>query len=169
MSPDASTPTTIDQFFNRFKDTLIQTWKETGFGHVEIDSERIKHDKIQVILRGSTHYRYVISDKDVEQWASKWRTHFVGWLTDNSFRHRLKELIEFLLSKIFSDSHRGFSTIISGEIRLMFLPILAFSAVFVLLVAEILFPKAEEKKTPEQELKDAITKYVSQAVKTPQD
>ncbi len=70
MSPDASTPTTIDEFFNRFKDTLIQTWKETGFGHVEIDSERIKHDKIQVIIRGSTHYRYVISDKDVEQWIS---------------------------------------------------------------------------------------------------
>lgn len=71
MSPDASTTTTIDEFFNRFKDTLLQTsWKETGFGHIEIDSERIKHDKIQVILRGSTHYRYVISDKDVEKWTS---------------------------------------------------------------------------------------------------
>lgn len=71
MSPDTLTPTTIDELFNRLKNHLLQTWKETDFGYLEITSERIKSDKIQVILRGSTYYHYVISDKDVEQWISR--------------------------------------------------------------------------------------------------
>lgn len=71
MSPDTSTLTTIDELFNRLKDYLLQTWKETDFSHLEITSERIKSDKIQVIFRGSTDSRYVISDNDVEQWISR--------------------------------------------------------------------------------------------------
>lgn len=50
----------------------------------------------------------------------------------------------------------------------MFLPILAFATLLVLLVNEVLFPE-EEKKTPEQELKDAIMKYVSKALKDAKD
>lgn len=49
----------------------------------------------------------------------------------------------------------------------MFLPILAFATLLVLLVTEVLFPK--EEKTPEQELKDAITKYVSKALEDAKD
>lgn len=71
MSPDASTLTAIDQFFERCQATLLQSWKETGFGHIEIDSERISPSKIRVILRGSTHYRYVFTDADVAEWSSR--------------------------------------------------------------------------------------------------
>ena len=71
MSPDASTLTAIDEFFERCKTTLLQTWKETGFGHIEIDSERVNPTKIRVILRGSTHYRYVFTDAEVEEWNSR--------------------------------------------------------------------------------------------------
>jgi len=70
MSSQPNAPN-INDFFKRFESILLQTWKETGFGHLEIDSERIKQDKIQVILRGSTHYRYVISDEEVGKWLSK--------------------------------------------------------------------------------------------------
>ena len=41
MPPDASTLTAIDEFFERCKTTLLETWKERGFGHIEIDSERV--------------------------------------------------------------------------------------------------------------------------------
>ncbi|MFW6296366.1 MAG: hypothetical protein ACOC04_04165 [Halothece sp.] len=56
--------------FQRCKHILLETWKETGFGHIEIESERISKDKIRVILRGSTHYRFVITQDEVEQWTS---------------------------------------------------------------------------------------------------
>jgi hypothetical protein len=51
----------------------------------------------------------------------------------------------------------------------MFLPIIVFSALLVLLVTEVLFPEKEEQKTPEQELKDAITKYIAQALDASKD
>lgn len=51
----------------------------------------------------------------------------------------------------------------------MFLPILAFSVVLLLFTTEILSSNSEEKQTPEQELKEAIAKYVSQTVKTPKE
>ena len=70
MSSQPNVPN-INDFFQRFESILLQTWKETGFGHLEIDSERIRQDKIQVIIRGSTHYRYVVSDEEVGKWPSQ--------------------------------------------------------------------------------------------------
>lgn len=61
----------MTELFGRIEEILLQTWQETGFGHLEVDSERIKNDKIRVTIRGSTHYRYVISDEEVEQWLDK--------------------------------------------------------------------------------------------------
>ncbi|NER53049.1 MAG: hypothetical protein F6J92_41730 [Symploca sp. SIO1A3] len=70
MSLPSDSPN-IDAFFKHFENILLQTWKETGFGHLEIDSERIRQDKIQVIIRGSTHYRYVVSNDEVGKWLSQ--------------------------------------------------------------------------------------------------
>ncbi|MEA5517091.1 hypothetical protein [Nodularia sp. UHCC 0506] len=70
MSLASSDPNSIDEFFKRFESVLLQTWQDTGYGHLEIDSERINQDKIRVILRGSTHYRYVISDEDLKNRTS---------------------------------------------------------------------------------------------------
>lgn len=58
----------VDELFQSLEKILFQTWQETGFGHVEIDSERINQNKIRVIIRGSTHYRFVISNEDLEKW-----------------------------------------------------------------------------------------------------
>jgi hypothetical protein len=43
---------------------LLQTWSDTGFGQLEIESERINGHR--VILRHGTHYRYVLTEADVQ-------------------------------------------------------------------------------------------------------
>ena len=45
----------------RIQDLLMQTWSETGFGSLVVDSERINGDKIRVIVRGGVFYRYIIA------------------------------------------------------------------------------------------------------------
>ena len=65
--------TQIDQLLNQVRKILLETWSETGFGHLEIDSERIKQNKVAVILKGSTFYRYVIHQEDVEQASDRKR------------------------------------------------------------------------------------------------
>jgi hypothetical protein len=60
----------INDFYQNLERILSHTWEETGFGHIEIDCERIKQDKISITLRGSTHYRYVFSVEDLEKWLS---------------------------------------------------------------------------------------------------
>lgn len=66
--PDASEP--INQLLEQVRHILLQTWTETGFGHIEIDSERIRQDKVAVTVKGSTFYRYVIRQTDIEQCAT---------------------------------------------------------------------------------------------------
>lgn len=63
----------INQVFGKIEDILYETWKETGFGKVTIESERREHGKgkIQVTVKGSTFYRYHISEEDVREWNSK--------------------------------------------------------------------------------------------------
>jgi hypothetical protein len=52
----------------RLEATLLEIWRETGFGQVTIASERISNHKIRVIFRGSTFYRYVIYTPDFDRW-----------------------------------------------------------------------------------------------------
>lgn len=49
----------------------MQTWQETGHGCLTIESEKISPKKIQVIIRGSTYYRYVISPEGINKWVLK--------------------------------------------------------------------------------------------------
>ncbi len=56
----------INKMLRRIESTLLQAWKETGFGHLEINLERNKQNKIAVTLKCSTSYRYVISDDEVD-------------------------------------------------------------------------------------------------------
>ncbi|EHC08719.1 hypothetical protein [Fischerella thermalis] len=60
----------VDKLLVQLLVILIGSWQETGFGRIEIQSEKIKHDRIAVTILGSTHYRYVISDEDLKKW---WR------------------------------------------------------------------------------------------------
>ncbi|HAG79804.1 MAG TPA: hypothetical protein DCL61_01255 [Cyanobacteria bacterium UBA12227] len=62
-----STTGSIDDFFQRFEKIMLQAWSETGFGHIEVNSERFREDKIRVIIRGSTSYCYVITNEEVEK------------------------------------------------------------------------------------------------------
>lgn len=63
----------INQVFDKIEDILCETWEETGFGKVTIESERAERGKgkIQVTVKGSTFYRYHISDEDIREWNSK--------------------------------------------------------------------------------------------------
>lgn len=70
MSPLHNSTDPIEELFNRAASILLETWKETGFGHLEIDSERTKQNKIGVTIKGSTYYRFVFSEDDVERWIS---------------------------------------------------------------------------------------------------
>lgn len=65
MSDQDNSCNCINKMLSRIESTLLQAWKETGFGHLEINSERIQPNKIAVTLKGSTSYRYVISDDEV--------------------------------------------------------------------------------------------------------
>jgi len=61
-------PTQVDEVFARIQDLLLETWQETGFGCLSIESDRPKNGKIRIIIKGGTHYRYVITDEEVRQW-----------------------------------------------------------------------------------------------------
>ena len=58
----------IDKLLIQLLVILFESWRETGFGHLEIESQRIRHDRIAVTILGATHYRYVFNDEDVERW-----------------------------------------------------------------------------------------------------
>ncbi|MEG3899436.1 MULTISPECIES: hypothetical protein [unclassified Microcoleus] len=63
----------INKVLNRIEDILYETWTETGFGQVTIESEKAEKGKgkIHVTVKGSTFYRYHISEEDVREWNSK--------------------------------------------------------------------------------------------------
>lgn len=66
-----STETSVSSLFSKIESLLIQTWQETGHGCLTIETEKISPKKIKVIIRGSTHYRYVISPDGINRWISK--------------------------------------------------------------------------------------------------
>lgn len=60
----------IDDVLKRVEEVLMQTWNETGFGHLEVDSTKISKDKIQVIIKNGIFYKYVINLEDVINWKN---------------------------------------------------------------------------------------------------
>jgi hypothetical protein len=67
-SPD-QIPIAIEEVLSRIESLLCQTWQETGFGALTIESERASDKKIRIVIKGSIHYRYIISDQDVSRWS----------------------------------------------------------------------------------------------------
>ncbi len=67
--PD-SRETSVSSLFAKIENLLIQAWQETGHGSLTIESEKISPKKIKVIIRGSTHYRYVIGPEGINEWVS---------------------------------------------------------------------------------------------------
>lgn len=59
--------TNIDELFDCFEEELLPCWSTTGFGQITIESERIEGGKIRVIIKGSTHYRFVITEQEIQQ------------------------------------------------------------------------------------------------------
>ncbi|BAY19978.1 hypothetical protein NIES21_58480 (plasmid) [Anabaenopsis circularis NIES-21] len=68
MPRETSEANEVDRILTRLLVILITCWHETGFGHVEVKSERIKRGQIAVTIMGSTHYRYVINNDDLQNW-----------------------------------------------------------------------------------------------------
>ena len=64
-------PNEIDNLVDCLLGIMTHSWQETGFGRIEIQSERVKHNRIAVTILGYTHYRYVFSDEDVQKWCDK--------------------------------------------------------------------------------------------------
>ncbi len=62
--------TISDRLITQFEALLLEIWNQTHFGHLVVDSKRISQNKIQVILRGSTHYRFLITDDVVKEWIA---------------------------------------------------------------------------------------------------
>jgi len=65
--PPHSQAVSINEIFAQLTSILIDTWVETGYGQLVIDSQRINQNKILVVIRGATHYRYIISDEEIKQ------------------------------------------------------------------------------------------------------
>ncbi|MEG4520542.1 hypothetical protein [Microcoleus sp. AT9b-C5] len=63
----------INKVLNQVEKILCETWAETGFGKVTIESEKAQNGKgkIHVTVKGSTFYRYHICEEDVKEWNSK--------------------------------------------------------------------------------------------------
>ncbi|BAY13559.1 hypothetical protein [Calothrix sp. NIES-2098] len=70
MPGETSQANEVDKIVTRLLVILLSCWHDTGYGHIEIKSERIKRDLIAVTIMGSTHYRFVISKEDLQNW---WR------------------------------------------------------------------------------------------------
>ncbi len=68
MPGETSEANEVDRIVTQLLAILLDCWHETGFGHIEIKSERIKRDRIAVTIMGSTYYRYVISKEDLQNW-----------------------------------------------------------------------------------------------------
>jgi hypothetical protein len=62
---------TINEVVGQIEKMLGETWQETGFGQLTIESERIKKNVIRVIVKGSTYYKFLISDEEVSKWGSR--------------------------------------------------------------------------------------------------
>lgn len=54
----------IEKIMEQIESLLLETWESTGFGSLTIESDR-KNQKIRVIIKAGTHFRYVISDEDI--------------------------------------------------------------------------------------------------------
>lgn len=63
-------PATIDRILARIESLLLETWQETGFGYLEIESDREK-GKIIVLVKAGTYYRYTLTDEEVSRWVSR--------------------------------------------------------------------------------------------------
>jgi hypothetical protein len=86
MPGETSQANEVDKMVTRLLVILLSCWHETGFGHVEIKSERIKRDLIAVTIMGSTHYRFVISKEDLRNW----------WIEEDEASH---DTTEYEISK----------------------------------------------------------------------
>lgn len=55
----------IDDVFKKVQAILIETWQETGFGHLEVESKKISEDKVRVIIKCGIFYKHIIDLEDV--------------------------------------------------------------------------------------------------------
>jgi hypothetical protein len=65
------TPNPIDELLQRIEEILLRTWDETGYGSLPVESKRLNDKKIEVMLRGSPHYRFVVRREDVQRWRER--------------------------------------------------------------------------------------------------
>ena len=57
----------VSEVIQQIRHLLLSAWCETGYGQIIVDSERINQKRICVTVRGSTHYRFVVSNEEIAQ------------------------------------------------------------------------------------------------------
>ncbi len=60
-SPEPMEMASISEIISHIERLLYSAWCETGYGQLIIENHRIQHGHVRVVLRGSTHYKYVVS------------------------------------------------------------------------------------------------------------
>jgi len=66
-----SPPISIQKVRACIKTLLLETWQETGFGKLTVESERESKNIIRITVKGSTYYRFFVSDEDVSNLVSR--------------------------------------------------------------------------------------------------
>lgn len=94
------------------EDTLFQIWKETGFGHIELDSSKIGQDATQVIFRSSTHHYYTFRNQDVSQLVCRKSIDYPYVIN-----HEFFTCFEHLLLRVWQESGFGKVAINSTRIK----------------------------------------------------
>lgn len=67
MSLSHYSPSLIPEVLTQVERALIQTWTETGCGHLALSSQRLSHQQALLTLQGATHYHYVLQEAEIRQ------------------------------------------------------------------------------------------------------
>lgn len=67
MLPPHTSSISLDKLFSQVERTLLQIWKETGYGNISLESQKIDPNCIQIIFRGTAQYHYIIPDEAIQQ------------------------------------------------------------------------------------------------------
>ncbi len=58
-------PGEVERLFQKLQALLLQTWQDTGYGKIEVESTRIGDTKIRVVLKAGTYYCYTLRQEEV--------------------------------------------------------------------------------------------------------
>jgi hypothetical protein len=61
----------VSEVLQRIEEILVEAWSNTGYGEIAILSKRSNGCKIDVTIKGSTCFHFVIRNEEVESWIDR--------------------------------------------------------------------------------------------------